>query len=63
MNMITTNLFIVINEETLETMKDKNGETAKFNTSTDANKNAAERLEIWNVVPVHFNHRFINHTL
>lgn len=61
MNTKHTNLFIVLNEETLNTMKGKGGKTAKFKTEDEANKKAASKLNIWSVVPVNFNHRFIHH--
>tara|TARA_R110000851_G_scaffold6027_2_gene24541 strand:- start:2032 stop:2217 length:186 start_codon:yes stop_codon:yes gene_type:complete len=61
--MKTTNLFIVLNEETLNTMKGKGGKTAKFATEEDANMEAGGRLNIWVVVKVHFNHKFLQHTI
>ena len=61
--MKTTNLFIVLNEETLNTMKGKGGKTAKFATEEDANMEAGGRLNMWVVVKVHFNHKFLQHTI
>ena len=59
--MKTTKLFIILNEETLNTMKGKGGKTAKFETKEEANIEAAGRLNMWVVVKVHFEHKFINH--
>lgn len=59
--MKTTNLFIVLNEETLNTMKGKGGKTAKFATKQEANDTAAGKLNMWTVVPVKFEHRFLQH--
>jgi len=58
-----TKLFIVLNEETLNTMKGKNGKTAKFNTENEADKIAAGKLNMWSVVEVNFVHKFLNHTV
>jgi hypothetical protein len=58
-----TNIWIVLNEETLNTMKGKHGKTAKFKTEKEANQKAASKLEMWVCVNVHFNHRWINHTI
>tara|TARA_B110000908_G_scaffold148444_1_gene180936 strand:+ start:246 stop:434 length:189 start_codon:yes stop_codon:yes gene_type:complete len=59
--MRETNLFIVLNEETLNTLKGKGNKTAKFQTEDEANMFAAGKIEVWTVVKVHFTHRFINH--
>lgn len=59
--MRETNLFIVLDEETLNTLKGKGNKTAKFQTEEEANMFAGGRLEVWTVVKVHFQHRFINH--
>mgnify|MGYP003118027875 CR=1 FL=1 len=48
------NTWIVLNEETLNTMKGKGGKTAKFNTKEEANDKASEKLNIWVVVNVNF---------
>ena len=61
--MKTTNLWIVLNEETLNTMKGKKGKTAKFETQAKANEAASEKLNMWIAVNVHFNHKWINHTI
>jgi len=58
-----TKLWVILNEETLETMKDEKGNVQKFETEMDADLEAAGRLEIWVPVRVHFNHRFIQHKL
>jgi len=57
--MKNTNLFIVLNEETLNTMKGKGGKTAKFHTKEEANMVAAGKLHMWVVVSVNFNHEFL----
>lgn len=59
----TTNLWIVINEETLEVAKRKNGKPAKFATEKEADQWASERLNMWQTFHVHFLHPFISHTL
>ena len=61
--MKTTKLFVVLNEETLNTMKGKGGKTAKFETEQEANNAAAKKLNMWCVVKVHFNHEWLNHTV
>ena len=62
--MKTTKLFVVLNEETLNTMKGKDGKTAKFATQEGADMAAACRLlSMWTVVEVHFTHRFLHHTV
>lgn len=61
--MKTTDLFIVINDDTLNTMKGKDGKTAKFKTDLDADNEAAGKLESWSVVRINFVHRFISHTV
>ena len=61
--MKTTELFIVLNEETLNTMKGRGGKTAKFRTEQEANGAAAERLNPWRVVKVHFKHKWFSHSV
>lgn len=61
-----TNLFIVINLRTLNTVKIAGGKTAKFRSKEQAEDEANKRylkgqLEIWSVVPVKFNHDYIQH--
>jgi hypothetical protein len=56
-------LFVVLNEETLNTMKGQGNKTAKFNTYEEANMAAAEKLNMWCVVEVYFNHKFLQHTV
>ena len=62
-NLKTTNLWIVINEETLNTMKGKGGKTAKFKTEEEANIAAGEKLNMWVAVKIHFNHKFLQHSV
>tara|TARA_R100000329_G_scaffold822_1_gene1552 strand:+ start:2354 stop:2539 length:186 start_codon:yes stop_codon:yes gene_type:complete len=61
--MKTTKLFIVIDEETLLTAKGKGNKTAKFETEEQANEWASQRLEVWRVFKVHFQHEHIQHTI
>ena len=61
-NLKTTNLFILINDETLETMKEDE-KTMKFETESDADKYASSKIESWSTCHIHFLHKFINHTL
>ena len=61
--MRTTELFIVLNEETLNTMKGKGGKTAKFETKEEANRVASEKLNMWEVHKVHFHSEQIHHTV
>jgi len=60
--LLTTQLYIVINEETLETLKGEDGVTAKFTTRKDADDFASERLELWSFKEIFFKHKWINHT-
>jgi hypothetical protein len=60
--MKTTKLFIVINEVTLKSSIDEEtNEVAKFETEKQADEWASERLEMWSVAKIHFNHKFIHH--
>lgn len=61
--MKTTKLFVVLNEETLNTMKGKFGKTAKFETEQEANNVASAKLNMWRVVRVHFNHEWLHHSV
>jgi len=58
-----TNLFIVLNDDTLNTMKGKNNKTAKFTSFDGANLAASRKLSLWTVVQVAFTHKFIQHTI
>ena len=63
METINTNIWIVLNEKSLNTMKGKNGRTAKFKTEEEANSAASRKmLPMWVCVNVHFNHHFLCHT-
>jgi len=61
--MKTTNLFIVLNEETLNTLKGKGNKTAKFATEREADTFASGKLSIWTVVKVHFTDKWVKHTI
>ena len=56
-----TNLWVILNEETLNTMKGKGGKTAKFTTRAEANEKASKKLNIWIAVNVHFKHKSTKH--
>ena len=56
-----TNVFVVLNEETLEMLKCDSGRTLKFDTKEDANKYASRKLELWSVFQVAFKHPWIQH--
>jgi hypothetical protein len=58
-----TNLFIVLDDVTLNTMKGKNNKTAKFATHDAANWAAAGKLNLWTVIQVAFVDKFIQHTI
>ena len=60
--MENTKLWIVVNEETLNTMKGKHGKTAKFKTEKEANEKASTKLELWVCVEINFTHKRINLT-
>jgi len=62
-----TNLFIVINLRTLNSVKAAGGKPAKFRSKEQAEASANKRylkgqIEIWTVVPVKFQHDYIQHT-
>jgi len=62
--MKTTKLFIVIDEATLQTrINEETNQVAKFKTEKEADEWASQRLEMWSVFKVHFNHKFIEHTI
>jgi len=62
--MKTTELFIVIDEATLQTRIDKKTkEVAKFKTKKDADEWACGEVEMWSVAKIHFTHPFIEHKL
>jgi hypothetical protein len=61
--MKTTNLFVVLNEQTLNTLKGKGNKTAKFLTEREADTFAASKLNVWVVVKVHFVDEWIQHTV
>jgi len=61
MKKLETKLYIVLDEHTLNTMKGKGNKTAKFKTFEEADLKAAEKLEIWTVIEVWFEHNWIHH--
>lgn len=58
-----TDLWIVLNEETLNTMKGRGGKTAKFKTEKEADEKASSKLNMWVCVNVNFTHKFLNHKI
>jgi hypothetical protein len=62
MELKTTELFIVLDEETLLTMKGKGGKTAKFKTEKEADEAASHKLNMWIAVKVHFEHKWLHHS-
>ena len=65
--MKNTNLFIVINLRTLNSVKAAGGKPAKFRSREQAEESANKRclkgqIEIWTVVPVKFTHDWIQHS-
>ena len=69
-NSETTNVFLILNEETMEivtqTIGLNNGFAMHkmpmlFSTEEEANDFAASNLEIWDVVKSNFNHKWIQH--
>ena len=62
MELQHTDLFIVLDETTLLTMKGKHKKTAKFKTFEDANWAAAEKLDVWHVIRVKFDHPWVQHS-
>ena len=60
--LLTTHLYIVINEENLNTLKGKDGVTAKFTTRTEADSFASQSLELWSIKEIFFKHKWIHHT-
>lgn len=66
----TTKGFAILNEETMqmETIKETDnwrgyGNTLLFATEDEAEEHAAGKLELWQVIKIHFNHKCINHTI
>ena len=57
-----TDVFIILDESNLDTVKTKSGMTLTFSTWAQANKTASVKmLEVWSVQQVKFNHKFIQH--
>jgi hypothetical protein len=63
--MRTTNLYVIINDETLQTVWGVNSEghsaVAKFHSEGEADTFASTFLESWSVVHIHFIHKHIHH--
>jgi hypothetical protein len=62
LQLLTTHLYIVIDEEHLETLKGSDGITAQFTDRQEADSFASERLEIWSIKEIFFKHKWIQHT-
>lgn len=58
--MRTTNVYIILNEETLGVVS-SDGKTRKFKTFKEANAFASEILEVWTIIHVAFEHKWIQH--
>jgi hypothetical protein len=61
MKELITHLFIVIDEDRLDTMKDEHDNTIKFKTHDEAEEFASNKLGIWTVVEIHFSHPWLQH--
>ena len=60
----TTKLWVVLNERTLRTQIDEStNEVAKFQTEREADEWASNFLEIWTPVKIHFEHKWISHSV
>lgn len=68
MNTLSTNVFVVLDESTLTTLKKYDPEnnemvTAIFESYDQANTYASEKLGgVWSVVPVKFEHNLYHYT-
>ena len=62
LQLLTTHLYIVIDEEHLETLKGSDGITAQFTDRQEADSFASERLEIWSIKEIFFKNKWIQHT-
>jgi hypothetical protein len=57
-----TNIWIVIDEENLEVMKNEDGSVAIFSHKFLANAGASEKLSIWKCHNVQFEHKWLKHS-
>ena len=57
----TTHVFAVLDEDNLELLKNKNNEVALFKSALDANEFASNNIGLWQVLELHFNHKFVQH--
>ena len=57
-----TRVFVILDEDNLKTVSSKEDDkTFCFETEREADHYAAQTLNLWTVIKVHFNHRFIHH--
>jgi hypothetical protein len=65
MNTVNTKGFLILDEATFTIVKGKtktsDNQALFFKNEDKANLFAADRLEMWQIIPVNFNHRFIHH--
>ena len=61
-DLLTTKVFVILDEELLSIVKNGNGNPLVFNTHEAANNWAASNLPLWNVIEVSFKHDWIQHT-
>jgi hypothetical protein len=62
MKEVNTNVWIIVDEEDLKVVKAKCGsEALTFRTPEEANAYACQRLNMWSVFHIHFNHRWLQH--
>lgn len=60
--MNKTDIWIVIDEENLEVMKNEDGTVAKFTDKVFANAEASTKLNIWTCFNVKFEHKWLKHS-
>ena len=58
--MRTTIIFVILDEEKLEIAQHE-GEAARFKTAQEADFWAADRLNLWTIIKVHFTAHGIHH--
>lgn len=56
-----TEIYVVLNEQSLETLKNEKGDVLKFKSEKDANEYASYRLHLWTVVKCNFIDHLVYH--
>jgi hypothetical protein len=56
-----TNVFLILDETTLEIVKGDDNQALKFSTQDEANEFASGRLDVWDVINSCFIHRRVQH--